>query len=116
MKTLIAISLLTLVIQVQAGALGTPAVPSSIEIERGNGIMVWAKIGNPMDCNGGGDLFYVEKSHPQYDQIYSAILAAKMAGKKIQPYIHECKPVFWHSADSVLYNTLTPNGTIVITD
>ena len=116
MKKITAFFLLTIGVQTQAGSWATAAVPGTIEIQGGNGLMIWAEIGNPENCNGGANVFFVEKDHPQYDQIYATILAAKMSGKKIQPYIHDCKPVTWHSMPSVQYNTLTPSGAIYLRD
>jgi len=89
------------------------AIPTQIDIERGNGFMVYGAFGNPGECTSSNK-FYVKKEHPQYDKIYSAILAAFTSAKKIRTYIHECEPNLWYSSASVTYNTLMPNGDVQI--
>ena len=94
---------------VSAGGRVAWAVPTQIDIERGNGFMVYGAFGNPGECTHA-DRFYVKKGHPQYDKIYSAALSAHASGKEVMAYIHECEPVSWYSIDSVTYNTLGPSG------
>ncbi|TQV75621.1 hypothetical protein FLL45_08140 [Aliikangiella marina] len=89
------------------------AVPTQVDIERGNGFMVYGMFGNPGECTSSNK-FYVKKEHPQYDKIYSAILAAFTSGKKIRTYIHDCETVLWYSNASVTYNILMPNGDVQI--
>lgn len=114
MKKILVLIAFMLSTQVMAGGWGDAAAVKKIEVIRNEGLMVWADIGNPASCNGEANVFFVEKDHPQYDQVYSTILAALMSGKKIQPYVDTCKPVTWQTSASNLFNTLTPGGAIYI--
>lgn len=109
MKYLIGFILASLSLTSLAGGRVTWAVPTQIDIERGNGFMVYGNFGNPGECSMA-DRFYVKKEHPQYDKIYSAVLSAHASGKEIMAYIHTCEPVLWYSVDSVTYNTLGAAG------
>lgn len=87
------------------------ATPTRIDVERGNGFMVYGSFGNAGTCTVV-DRFYVQISHPQYKEIYSAVLAAFTAGKKVQAYIDGCNPVTWYSAASTTFNTLGPSSVL----
>ncbi|KAF7763152.1 hypothetical protein PUND_b0490 [Pseudoalteromonas undina] len=99
---------------VKAGNWTKAAEPSRIDIERGNGVMVYGTFGNPGACSTSNKVF-IEKSHPQYDKIYAAVLTAFTSNKKITIYIHECKPVTWYAVKETTFNTLTSAGAINIT-
>ena len=96
-----------------SGNFSVPAVPTRVDIERGNGFMVYGSFGNPMNCTNSSR-FYIKKTHPQYSEIYSMVLAAFTAKKKIQLYAHACSSVGWYSKPEVTYNTVTPSGTVYI--
>ena len=109
-----ALILLTLISTASvAGGWSNMATPTRVDIERGNGFMVYGRFGNAGTCTIT-DRFYVQKSHPQYKEIYSTVLAAFMSGKKVQAYIHSCNPVGWYSVASTTYNTLGPSGALNI--
>ena len=86
-----------------AGGFSEGAIPTRIDIDRGSGVMVYGAFGNPAGCTVA-DRVYIGITHPQYQQIYSTVLAAFASGKRIQVYSHSCKPVGWYSVDSVTYN------------
>lgn len=94
-----------------AGGWATPAVPTRIEIERGNGFMIYGAFGNAGGCTIP-DRIYVEIDHPQYKEIYSTVLVAYMSGKKVEPYIHTCKTRSWYVTPEQTFNTLTSAGTL----
>ena len=96
-----------------AGGWVTPAVPTRIDIERGGGFMVYGAFGNVGECTFT-NRFYVEINHPQYDQIYSTVLAAYMSGKKVRAYTHVCKGRGWYATLDKTFNTLTPSGALNI--
>ena len=100
---------------VEAAGWANPAVPSHIEIERGGGFMVHGAFGNAGECTIANK-FYVNSDHPQYDKVYSMILTAYIAKKKIKPYINSCGAVTWHSISSVTYNIMSKSGAIYIHD
>ncbi len=109
MKYIVGILFAVMSLNSTAGGRVSWAVPTQIDIERGNGFMVYGSFGNPGECSTGNQ-FYVKKDHPQYDKIYSAVLSAHASGKEIMAYIHTCEPVLWYSVNSVTYNTLGPSG------
>ncbi|UTZ37245.1 hypothetical protein HB763_11385 [Vibrio campbellii] len=113
MRKFTLLSLLFLSMPVLSGAFSNAAVPTRIDIERGNGFMVYGNFGNPMNCTNEGR-FFIQKTHPQYSEIYSTILAAFTANKKIKLYSSSCQPAGWYSKPEFTYNTVTPNGTVYI--
>ena len=88
------------------------ATPTRIDVERGGGIMVYGDYGNPNKCKTENK-FYVVKDHPQYDQIYSAVLAAFASGSRVQAHIRDCKSYGWytHTDD---FNELNASGSLNI--
>lgn len=88
-----------------AGGWSNRAIPTRIDVVPGKGIMVYGNFGNPANCTNT-IRFFVPKEHAEYDKVHATILAAFMAGKKIDLYAHTCKPVGWYSSDSVTYNTV----------
>lgn len=96
-----------------AGSWSESAVPTRIDIERGNGVMVYGAFGNADNCSIGGR-FYLKKEHPQYDKAYSAILAAFSAGKKVQVYVNRCEPVTWYATTDTTFNVVSAAGAVYI--
>ncbi|WP_230390678.1 hypothetical protein [Reinekea sp. G2M2-21] len=96
---------------VMAGGWATAAIPTRIDIERGNGFMIYGSFGNAGGCSQSNKVF-VKIDHPQYDAIYSTVLAAYMAGKKVQPYIHTCEPVTWYAVPTTTFNILSSSGAL----
>ncbi|MEY8213230.1 MAG: hypothetical protein RPR97_01965, partial [Colwellia sp.] len=89
--------------------------PTQIDIERGNGFMIYGEFGNPGGCTIS-DRVYVKSDHPQYKEIYSMVLAAYMAGKRVQPYVNDCLTAGWYVVPSTTFNTLTASGSLNIRD
>jgi len=87
------------------------AVPTQVDIERGNGLMIYSSFGDPGDCVVD-DRVYVRSTHPQYKEIYSAVLTAFSAGKQLQFYIHSCDTVIWYSAAPTNYNIMGTGGAL----
>jgi len=87
----------------------TWAIPTQIDIEKGDGFMVYGAFGNPGECTRA-DRFFVKKSHAQYDKIYAAALSALTAKREMRAYIHGCEPILWYSVGSVTYNILSGAG------
>ena len=98
-----------------AGAWANPAVPTRIDIERGNGFMIYGQFGNAGNCSVANKV-YVKINHPQYNELYSTVLAAYMSGKRIQPYINACITAGWYVVPSTTFNTLTASGSLNIMD
>ena len=98
-----------------AGGWTNWAKPIQIDLERGHGMMVYGAFGNPGQCTTT-DRIYIQSSHPDYDRLYSMILAAYMSGKRIAAYSHTCDSVGWYSVDTTTYNYITPSGVVNIKD
>jgi hypothetical protein len=113
MKIILLFILAMTSISAAAGGVSTAATPTGIDIDRSGGFMVYGDFGNVGGCTTTNQI-YVQSTHPQYNQIYSTVLAAFMSGKKIFAYIQACTPVGWYSVDSVTYNTLTPNSMLYL--
>lgn len=97
----------------EAGSWSQTAEPTRIDIERGNGVMIYGAFGNAGECSTSNKVF-IEKSHPQYDKVYAMVLAAFASNKKLRIYIHSCKPVTWYAVKETTFNTLTSAGAINI--
>ena len=96
-----------------SGSWSTAAVPTGIDIERSHGFMIYGSFGNKGGCTKT-DMVFVQKSHPQYSEIYSAVLAAYMSGKKVMPYVNECLTNSWYVTSDQTFNTLTSGGTLKV--
>lgn len=113
MKKFLLVVLSVFSVNVFAGGWATPAVPTGVDIVRGEGFMVYGAFGNPGECSAWGK-FFVKIDHPQYSEIYSAVLAAYMSGKKVKPYIHGCTSLGWYAVSSTTFNILSSNGALNI--
>ena len=109
MKVIVLIGLLLASFTSYAGARTNWAVPTQINIVRGEGVMVYGDFGNPNNCTKA-DLFFIKSDHPSFDRIYSTLMTAYLAKKEVKAYIHECQPVLWYSVVETTYNTLTLSG------
>jgi hypothetical protein len=93
---------------------GTPSQIDVIVLKSGDGnalsvtkgIMVYGGFGNPGGCTMG-DRFYIPESHEMFAQIYAAVLAANISGKKIRSYVSSCVSNPWYSASNVTYGFVT---------
>lgn len=107
MLRLISIIALSLVsVPSYAGAFSNWAVPTRIDLERGNGVLVYGEFGNAGDCVITNKV-YIPESHPQYDKAYAMVLAAFTAGKEVVFYIDQCLPVGWYAQASNTFNATT---------
>ena len=107
------VSALVISTQVSAAGFSNFATPTRIDIERDNGFMIYGDFGNAGECTNSNQI-YVQSSHPQYDKIYAAALAAFTSGAKVQAYIHSCTTIRWYST-SRTQNTMQPHSTLNIT-
>lgn len=98
-----------------AGGFSVAAVPTKVDIIRGEGIVIAGEFGNPGGCSNANFLF-VRSDHPDYKQIYAAALAALVSKQKIYGYVHYCVPVLWYSVPTSTYNAIDANGSLAITN
>lgn len=89
------------------------AIPTQIDVERGGGFMVYGAFGNPNGCSVG-DRFYVAREHPQYQEIYSSILAAFSSEKEVRVHIRDCEAVSWYATSETNFNVLKATGSVSI--
>lgn len=102
-KALVAITLCLASFSSLAGGWTNWAVPTRLDVERGNGVMIYGNFGNPSQCTNEGRV-YIPVSHPQYDKVYALLLAAFTANKQVLLYSHSCDSVLWYTNESVTYN------------
>ena len=103
MKLYLFLSLVFFSLPSIAGGWSHWASPTQVDMERGNGIMVYGAFGNPSAC-GLKDRFYLPKTHPDYDKIYGVILAAFTAQKELRVYSHNCGKVGWYATETDAFN------------
>lgn len=102
-KVLLGIFLLLGSLEVSAGSWSEWAIPERIDVERGNGIMVWGEFGNSEGCASSNRVFIPER-HPQYDKTYALVLAAFSANKEVQVYVTGCQKVGWYTSTEDAFN------------
>ena len=70
---------------------------------------MYGSFGNPDGCSES-DQFFVAMSHPQYNQIYAAIMVAMSSGRQIMAYAESCGAVTWYNPASITYNTVSSSA------
>jgi hypothetical protein len=86
-----------------AGGVTGWAVPYNCEVIRGDGLLVWAAFpANPCNAEIPGCIF-IPKDHPQYKEIYAAVLTAIAVGLEIYAYCHEAGIIPWKSLSTINY-------------
>jgi len=73
--------------------------------------MVFGAFGNPMSC-GAGDQFLIAYSHPNFKELYAAILAAQGSGKQVSAYVQQCDPVLWYTGPTTTFPALKTGGSV----
>jgi len=86
----------------------TAAIPTIINTVRGDGMMIYGAFENPGSCDIANAV-WVDRTHPEYQQLYSTALAAFMGGKKLDMFIHSCTSVPWIAGDKT-FNKLNTVG------
>lgn len=102
-KVLLASLLLLGSLEVSAGAWSDWAVPTRVDIERGNGVMVYGNFGNKGSCTVSNRV-YIPATHPEFDKVYALLLAGFTANKEVQLYVENCQPVGWYAKPETTYN------------
>ncbi len=91
------------------------AVPTRIDVERGDGFHIVGAFGNVGGCTFENQLF-IKIDHPQYKQIYAAALAAFAGKYKISAYVHGCETVAWYSGPPNTFNIVHAYSALAISD
>ena len=94
-----------------AGGWSNWATPTQIDLERGNGILVYGAFGNPADCMVENQI-YISSAHSDYEKIFGLLLTAQAAQKEVRFYAHKCERVGWYSATADAFNMVTPDGAV----
>ena len=89
------------------------ATPTQVDVVLSSGFMIHGNFGNAGGCSIA-DRIYVLATHPQYNEIYSAVLTAFTSEKQIRIYINTCDAVLWYSPLSTTYNIMDPNSVLNI--
>ncbi len=115
MKFYIFVILVFTSLSANAGGLSNATTPTGIDIVQAGtvGFMLYGQFGNIGECTTSVKVF-VKKDNPHYEQFYSTALAAFMAGKKIQVYIHTCEAIGWYSPPTITYNVLGSGGSLYL--
>ena len=77
--------------------------------------MIWGAFANLGGCTFENQLF-VKLDHPQYKQIYAAVLAAYAGKFKVSAYVHGCETVSWYSGAPNTFNTVHSYSTLGVSD
>ena len=96
-----------------AGGWTSWATPTQIDIERGNGVMIYGAFGNASQCTLA-DRIYVASDHPEFEKIYSLALTAFTAGYQLRAYSHKCGAVTWYAAPTTEFNLITKDAAVNI--
>jgi hypothetical protein len=109
MKIILSVAFLLVSSVSLAGAWTAWAVPVRVDVVRSEGIMVYGSFGNPDGCSES-DQFFVAMSHPQYSQIYAAVVVAMTSGRQVMVYADSCGPETWYNPSSITYNTVSSSA------
>ncbi|MEO9600704.1 hypothetical protein [Parasphingorhabdus sp.] len=95
-----------------AGGTTSDVVPTSVEIVRNDGFMVFGEFGNPAATPCTTDnAIWVPISHPQYEGLLSTAITAVAGQLKLKAYVHTCTAIGWHGGT---WNTVEPSGVLYI--
>jgi hypothetical protein len=109
MKIILSLAFLLMSSASIAGAWTAWAVPVRVDVVRSDGIMVYGSFGNPDGCSES-DQFFIATTHPQYNQIYAAVMVAMSSGRQIMAYADSCAAEAWYNPASVTYNTVSSSA------
>ena len=98
-----------------AGAWTTSGVPTGVDVVRSEGLMVWGSFGNPNGCTAS-NAFMVPISHPQYKEIYAALLFSMATGKPVIGYASVCAPATWYTVASTTFNWMGSGDALNLTN
>ncbi|WP_124539691.1 hypothetical protein [Piscinibacter terrae] len=114
MKALVGVMLGLAGMSAMAAGYSLPAVPTRVDVIRGDGFMVHGEYGNSGGCTDAGR-FFVRSDHPQYKQLYAMAMGAYVGKLKLIAYVDACQVVTWYSS-STTFNTVSPSSALHITD
>jgi hypothetical protein len=97
--------------QSASAAWSAPGVPTTVDIVRGEGFMIYGSFGNGAGCSIGDQIF-VQSDSPAYKEIFAAVLLAQSQGRAISLWIHSCVPRGWYAVPSTTFNTVSVNATL----
>ncbi len=115
MKRLIFASMMLMSGIASAGGWSNLAVPTGIDVERGNGFMIYGDFGNAGACTTTNRI-YIKIDHPQYNALYATALAAFAGKYKIQAYVQACESVGWYASPSVTFNIINSGSALNIAE
>jgi hypothetical protein len=102
---------------VLAAGYSTFAVPTRIEVERGEGFAIYGDFGNPGGCSGAySNVLFVRSSSPHYKEMYAATLAAFAGKYRISAYVVNCQTITWYANSPDTLNMVDTNSVLRIMD
>lgn len=94
-----------------AAAWTASAVPTGIDIVRGEGFMIFGAFGNNTSCSLP-DMVFVQADAPGYKEMLSAVFLAQSQNRPIMLWVHSCVPRTWYEVSSTTFNTVSVNAVI----
>ena len=100
-----------------AAALSNAAVPTRIEVERGEGFTIYGNFGNPGGCTPAyANMLFVKSSSPHYKEMYSVALAAFAGKYRIFAYVVNCQTITWYANPPDTLNIVDVNSVLNVLD
>ena len=87
------------------------ATPTRISLVLDKGLSVQGEFANPGACESS-DIVFIDRDHPQYEQIYSMVLASFASGNEIGFEVRKCVTIGWISNKSIGVLDATSPGEI----
>lgn len=85
------------------------AKPTQVDIDRGNGIMVYGNYGNPSECVAP-KMIYIPSSHPAYEHVYEVVTKAFSNVREIRMYTNGCGTVNYYTSTEDYFNFAREGG------
>lgn len=89
----------------------TSAVPTSIDVVRGEGFMIYGQFGNGGSCTFSDQVF-IQANAPDYKALLATAMLAYSMGRQIMVYTDACVARAWYAPSTSTFNTGYQNITI----
>jgi hypothetical protein len=89
------------------------AVPTSIDLVRGEGFMIFGQFGNAGGCTYTNQIF-IQADAPDYKLLLATAMLAFSSGRELMVYTDSCVARAWYAPSTNTFNTGYQNVTIRI--
>ena len=96
-----------------AAGYSNAAIPTQIDVERGEGFAIYGDFGNPGGCTNVNVLF-VRSNSPHYKEMYAAALSAFTGRFRLQAYVVNCQTITWYTVAPNTLNIVDANSVLNI--